>query len=95
MEIIMLSTVYTHGFNRHEVNDLLLKMANLQDAIAKDRGGEIERAKLHYAIERFCAKDHMQPDMKNIAELHPIYEVMASILKPTHDYWEKQKDGEK
>ena len=91
MGIIMLSTVYTHGFNRHEVNDLLLKMANLQTAIAEDRGGEIERAKLHYAIERFCAKDHMQPDMKNIGQLYPIYKDMATTLKPTWTFWETHK----
>ena len=97
MGIVMLTTIYTHGFSRHEVNEILLDMANLKDAIQTGKGGQIERAKLHYAIERFCSYsidgDEVNYELKNIGDLYSVYKEQADIIKPTFDYWQNQKGG--
>ena len=92
MGIVMLQTIYTHGFNRHEVNDFLLRMAELKDAL-KIGDGVIERCKLHYAIERFCAPNQEPNSIRHIGNLYPIYEAQAEMLKPTFEYWNRQESG--
>ena len=92
MGIVMLQTIYTHGFNRHEVNDFLLRLAELKDAL-KIGDGVIERCKLHYAIERFCAPNQEPNSIRHIGNLYPIYEAQAEMLKPTFEYWNRQESG--
>ena len=98
MGIVMLTTIYTHGFSRHEVNEILLDMASLKDAIQTGRGGQIERAKLHYAIERFCSYsidgDAVNYELKNIGDLYSVYKEGAEYMKPTFEYWQKQRGVE-
>ena len=85
--ITMLSTIYNHDFETHEIEEIILKMANLRNAVANGEG-EKERAKLHYAIERFCMGDR---EVKNIGHLYPIYKEMAETIKPTWTFYEMNK----
>ena len=83
----MFITIWDHEFNHHEIEEIILKMANLRNAVAEGKG-EKERAKLHYAIERFCMGDD---EIKNIGHLYPIYKDMAETIKPTWTFYEMNK----
>ena len=83
----MFITIWDHEFDLHEIEEIILKMANLRNAVAEGKG-EKERAKLHYAIERFCMGDD---EIKNIGHLYPIYKDMAETIKPTWTFYEMNK----